>query len=157
MLRKEINPSPEIIGLREFYSGQDLVLNLEITSGADWTSLEILNPEVIRKVEISSVDGPLTNYSATPNFISMNQLLADARAGRRITLQVNFVIDGTFEANKMEMILKKGSINNTVLKFYRVVDGVRQVLIQEIDHSLTRNDNSGENPMQFSIPLDSLQ
>ena len=155
MLRGEIALSPEIPGLKD-YSGQDLLLKLEIISGADWISLEILNPEILRRAEITSVDGALTNYSAAPDFIAMNQSLADAQAGRTITLKVDLVINATVDADKLEMVLKKGSLNIAKLIFYKVENG-GQVLIQEVSHSLTSDDSSGQNPLRFSIPLNSTQ
>ena len=156
MLRGEIPLSPEIPELKDYYSSEDLLLKLEIISGADWTSLEILNSEILRRTEITSVEGAFTNYSAAPDFIAMNQSLGDAQAGRTITLQVDLVIDTTVDTDKLEVIFKKGNLNTATLRFYKVENGGK-VLIQEVSHSLTSGDGSGQNPLRFSVPLDSTR
>ena len=156
MLRAEIPLSSEMplslepLKIKNSKSGEDILLKLEITSGADWTNLEILNSEIVRRIEITAVDGTFTNHSAAPNLIAMNQTLGNAQAGKTITLHVDLIIDANTDT--LEMILKKGSIGLATLRFYKL-SAVGNTLIQDVTHYLVNGDTSGLNALPFSIPL----
>lgn len=152
MLRGEIPLSAEYPGLKELYADRDILLKLEINTGADWTNLEILNPEIVHKVEITAAEGEFTNRSAAANIIAMNQTLENARAGKTITLHVEIYIDETAVGDQLKMKLQKGSIGWATLKFYQRSNGA-DTLIREVSHYLVNGDTSGMNPLLFSVPL----
>ncbi|MCJ7432309.1 MAG: hypothetical protein MUO77_02355, partial [Anaerolineales bacterium] len=132
--------------------GEDILLKLEISTGSDWTNLEILNSEIVRDARITATDGAFTNHTAAPDLIAMNQTLANAEAGKTLTLQVDLWIDANAKADKLDMILKKGDIGLATLRFYRQPDA-GDVLIQEITHDFPEGGPTGLNALPFSIPL----
>jgi hypothetical protein len=127
-------------------------LRVEISTGSDWTNLEILNSEIVRAAIITAPDGEFTNHTAAPDLIAMNQTLENAKAGKTIKLQVDLYIDASANADKLEMILKKGSIGLATLRFYEH-SSTGDTLIKEITHYLVEGDTSGLNALPFSIPL----
>ena len=127
-------------------------LRVEITTGADWTNLEILNPEIVREAIITATDGAFTNHTAAPDLIAMNQTLENAQAGKTITLQVDLYIEAGPNADELEMVLQKGSIGLATLRFYEH-SSTGDTLIKEVTHYLVEDDTSGLNALPFSIPF----
>jgi hypothetical protein len=152
MLRGEIPLSSEIAGLNEYYSGNNILLKVEIITGADWTNLEILNPEVVRRAEITNAEGDITNRSASPSLIVLNQPWENAKNGKTITCLIELDLDGASTENQLRITLKKGSIGWASVKFYQRLNG-EEIFLKEIKHFLTEGDSSGLNPLSFSIPI----
>jgi hypothetical protein len=128
-------------------------LRVEISTSSDWTDLEILNPEIVREASIAAAEGAFTNQSAAPELIAMNQTLANAEAGKTITLDVELLVDAASAGEELEMILQKGDIGVATLRFYKVSDA-RDVLIQEVTHDFPEGGPTGLNELAFSIPLE---
>ncbi len=87
--------------------------------------------------------------------IDMGQSLDNAKAGMKITVRVKIQIDASAGAGTLELRLTKGSLNTVELRFYAVVDG-EEITIRQLSHSITANDNSGQNPLEFSVPVGDL-
>jgi hypothetical protein len=155
MLRGEIPLSPEVPGLQALSTEDQLLLHMEYTSGADWNNLEVLNPEIVRSLEIVSTEGDFTSSGATSRTVNMTQPLENAQAGMKITVWVDIRIKASAGADALELRLTKGSLNTAELRFYAVVNG-DEITIREVNHSLTANDNSGQNPLEFLIPVGDL-
>ena len=155
MLRGEIPLTAEI----EDFPGEDISdyfrLHLEITTGGDWNTLEILNSEVINSIEVISRDGVFTHLSAETNAISLNQSLEDAQAGKTISVHVKILLDPAVGFDTLELILEKGSIGTANLRFYTVTDGI-ETTIKEISHYVT-NDGTGRNPLEISLSFDLIE
>ena len=143
------SPTPSTAG----NSGADHRLRVEISTSSDWTNLEILNPDAVRDARITSTDGVFTNHTAAPELVAMNQTLANAAAGKTITLQVELRIDAGASADKLDMVLGKGDIGVATLRFYKeTVDG--DVLVKEIAHDFPPGGPTGLNELAFSVPLE---
>jgi hypothetical protein len=142
------SPMPSTAGNRE----AEYRLRVEISTSSDWTNLEILNPEVVRDASIAAAHGAFTNHTAAPELIAMNQALANAEAGKTITLQVELRIDAAANADALDMILQKGDIGVATLKFYGESEA-GDALIQEVTHDFPPGGPTGLNELAFSIPL----
>jgi hypothetical protein len=129
-----------------------LPLRLEISTSSDWTNLEIQNSDIVSDARIAATEGVFTNHTAAPELVAMNQTLANAEAGKTITLQVELRVDAAANADALDMILQKGDIGVATLRFYRESDG-GDVLIQEISHDFPAGGPTGLNELAFSIPL----
>jgi hypothetical protein len=155
MLRGEIPLTANIEDLPSRVLGDLLMLQLDFTTSANWNTLEILNPGVIHSLDVVSMEGDQTRFSATPAAIVINQSLGDAQAGKTITLHVTILLEPAVGSDSLEMILTKGSIGTANLRFFTLSDGVETTL-KEISHSLT-NDSSGTNPLDIILPLDLIE
>ena len=83
----------------------------------------------------------------------MNQTLANAEAGKTITLQVELRVDAAANADALDMILQKGDIGVATLRFFRESDG-GDVLVKEITHDFPPGGPTGLNELAFSVPLE---
>lgn len=112
-------------------------------------------PEAIYDINVLSTDGEITNFSATPDAIMLNQSLEDARAGKNVSMVVEIFVDPAAGFDSLEIRLEKGSIGTATLRFYTITDE-EETTVLEVSHSLT-NDGSGRNPYQISFPFSLLE
>ena len=128
-------------------------LRIEISTSSDWTNLEIQNSYIVSDARIAATEGVFTNHTAAPDLVAMNQTLANAEAGKTITLQVELRVDAAANADALDMILQKGDIGVATLRFFRESDG-GDVLVKEITHDFPPGGPTGLNELAFSVPLE---
>ena len=153
MLRGERPLTLEIEDLPERDIGNAVQMNLEFITGANWNTIKILNPDLIRSMEPTSLDGRITFFSSNDYTINLNQELEDALAGKTISARVEFLLDPASGYDGLDLLLTKGSSGPATLRFYSVENDV-ETTIFSIDHFVTDNDDSGTNPLEISIPLE---
>jgi len=131
-------------------------LRIELTTSADWTTLELLNPEnvlTIRQVNtLWSPDGANAEFS----MLSLNQPLSAAQANTRVALTADYAIAPQAIDQPLNFLLQKGTLNSSTVLIYNLV-GENSSLLLEVNHQSTPTGDSDTNPLNFTLDLSRLR
>ncbi len=131
-------------------------LRLEFQTTSDWSDLTFLSPEYISGLKLISVEGDHTDYKIDPEKISISQPNVNVENGERVGITLELHLDPEAISNPQFVLLERGDLNSSMLKFYHVHND-EQFLIQEIIHKRMVLDQLGRNPHNFILDLSAIQ
>lgn len=109
-------------------------------------------PEHIFSLRTIKVHGDTTYFEAAIEQLGLNQLLAEAEAGKSVGMVVDYALTpGAFD-QPFEFRIEKGDIGNSIISIFNMASGTPE-LIQTFNHSAIVEDSGGRNPGNFSVDL----
>jgi hypothetical protein len=132
-------------------------IRVEYTTTSDWSLLEWRDTSDVLTMRTISVTGTPTTVKADMQQVVLGQGLADAKAGNRVGITIDYAIRPASKQRSLEFLLKKGALNESSLRAWRVTPNQELHPLLEFDHKGIVPDNPGENPMMVRIDLTPLQ
>jgi hypothetical protein len=130
-------------------------LRIELTTSADWTTLELLNPDNVLSVRqvntIWSPDGAIAEFA----MLSLSQPLNAAQATNRVAMTADYAIAPQALDQPLNFLLQKGTLNSSTVRIYNLI-GETSSLLLEVNHQSTPAGNPETNPLTFTLDLSRL-
>jgi|GEM_PF-1462882 len=128
-------------------------LRLTVDTSSDWANVTVISPSVIGGIEVSR-SGDLTgvNYYTNPEKIAIGQLVADAQAGKRVSLTYDFVFSSGLSTQSLELLSKKGDYGDSHITLSEVTDQGELSLLIDDTYTLIPSPES-TNPKTYSVPV----
>ncbi len=144
-------PSPRPAETMAYYR-----IRVEYATTSDWSTLELLNPEDLLAVRTMEVLGEPLDLETGVRRMALNQSIADAQAGKRVGVSVDYALSPEGLDRPLEFQLQKGDIGKGEVNVYRVGSG-SPVIIHAFEHSGVVPNSAGLNSKKFSVDLSPLK
>jgi len=130
-------------------------LRIELTTSADWTTLELLNPENVLSIrQVNTLWAP-EGANAEFSMLSLNQPLSAALTNTRVAMTADYAVAPRALDQPLNFLLQKGALNSSTVRIYNLV-GETSSLLLEINHQSTPSSDPDTNPLAFTLDLSRL-
>jgi hypothetical protein len=124
-------------------------IRVQITTSADWTTFSSLSGGVWNEPVLVSASPESTNASIDTSLFALNQSLDRAKSGKQVAMVVDVVLSEIQAGQPLTFEIKRGSIGMTTVTLMNF-NRAAPVKVKTIYWAGL--DNSGLNPMQFTVP-----
>lgn len=107
-------------------------IRVEYSSTSDWTTLDLLDSSGIVGVQLISAAVPPSARKVSKTGLAMNQPLASANAGNKISMIVDFEISSEMMKGKAVFQLNKGYINSSYVRISLMSNGISALLKETV-------------------------
>jgi hypothetical protein len=113
-------------------------------------------PEQVLSIRTVEVKGATTYREAGVEQLGLNQDLADAEAGKIVSLVVDYALTPEAIDQSLKFRIEKGNIGNSMVSIFSMANGTPE-LIKSFKHAAIIDSSGGRNPGYFKVDLTLLK
>ena len=131
-------------------------IRVEYTTTSDWSRLYLSAPEHVLSIRTVKANGETTYFETGVEQLGLNQLLAEAEAGKSVGVVVDYAFAPEALDQPFQFRIEKGNIGNSTVSIFNMARGTPE-LIQSFKHAAIVANSGGRNPGNFSADLTPLK
>jgi hypothetical protein len=128
-------------------------IRIEYVTTSDWSRFYLSAPEQVLTIRTIKVDGETTYLEAGVEQLGLNQLLADAEAGKTVGLVVDYALNPEAIDQPFKFRIERGNLGQSTVNIFNM-SGDTPELITAFKHAAIVG---GPNPAYFSVDLTPLR
>jgi hypothetical protein len=131
-------------------------IRVEYATTSDWSRLYLSAPEQVLSIRTINVDGETTYFEAAVEQLGLNQLLAEAEAGKSVSIVVDYAFAPEALDQPFKFHVDRGNLGHSTVSIFNMVSGMPE-LITSFKHAAIVENSGGSNPGYFKVDLTPLK